>query len=397
MRMREVIVNNTIVFMLVLFMCFSVIAMESSMSIKTTEIIDNEITESKLQSSLGVNFGTSNNVGRLSTQIAGTYSKINPSITYERSFGDTTLINSELSMDFKRYLEKNSAELGDEQSFELTTTALSFLTENLELGGDLVLRQIKNSIPMQMNDADTNAIFQEYIEPDLRVNLMWSLQENIAIEQGLSVVSRKNSEILLDRGNSFYNDFVATGGDLKLTFELSPYLKVSVKGILEDKRYSEKPADYTDGAASGPVAANPTLYEISNEYLVFLETEVGKVKLVTIPAYRINKDKIYGARDSNTFRIQQKIIMAISRKLSWSATIAMSEEKFTQFRSAPESNPFGGDFRTDTEIKISSPIKYSINEQFQIMAEYVSIRKDSNYANSSYSEQVLSAGINLLL
>lgn len=338
--------------------------------------------------------GTSSNVGKLQNATAGSYGKASPSIGVEYAPSETVVLTSQLSADLKQYSAQDTQAIGNESRAELRNLGIWFLSEKWEVGGDLGASYSDSLLPVQVSSTQTTAEQQKYLEPDSRVYGAWT-GEKLAAETGISVKSRSYSTLLEDRGNSYHNDFNQFAGDIKFGYNLSKTSKISIKGLVEDRKYKERPADFTDGAASNPASPLPILEENAAELSAVAETTIGKVKLTSTPAIRFNKDKVFGARDSQTLKFQQKAIIPFSDRFSWTPTFSISQESFTRFRSSPEVDPFGSPLRRDLNLKASSPFKYRVSKFVQVLAEYSFSRLDSNYADSSYSEHAVSMGLGI--
>ncbi len=346
----------------------------------------------ELNADVGLVVGTSSNIGKLSTPTSGNYLKISPSVGAEYLLSEVTVLNTALSADLKRFTDGASKNLGNESKAEARFTLIGFLGEQWELGGDLGGIYSAGRVPLQITSTETAALEQRYFEPDSRLYAAWT-KGAYSAEAGASGKIRRYSTITEDRGNTFKNDYTSYGLDLKLKRVFSKAFSLSVKGVLENKTYSERPADFSDGAASPIGASHPFLEESSGEGSLVAEYRVGKLVFVTTPSYRKNKDRIFGARDSGTFRIQEKMTLPISKSLTFSPTASYARESFDHFRADPEANILGGALRTDSEWRVSVPMKYSVTRSISVSAAYDFVQKDSNYAGSSYSDHSVSTGV----
>lgn len=344
--------------------------------------------------SVSLTLGSSSNVGKLQNETPGTYGKVSPSLGIEYASSDTVVLTSQLSADLKQYTAQDTKPLGDESNYEFRNLGIWFPSDTWEIGGDLGAVYTQNSLPIQMSSTQTTALEQKYLEPDMRIYAAWS-RNKLSFESGASAKARSYSTLLEDRGNSYHNDFSQYGVDLKTGYSISGSYKVSLRGSLENRKYSERPADFTDGAASNPATPLPVLEESASEFNLINEYSVGNVKMVSTPGVRFTKDKIFGARDSQTWKFQQKIAVPFSERFNWAPSFTVSQESFSRFRSDPDVDPFGSPIRKDLDLKISSPFKYSLSRTIQIVADYSFTRKDSNYANSSYSEHAVSTGFSV--
>lgn len=344
--------------------------------------------------SVSMTLGSSSNVGKLQNETPGTYGKVSPSLGLEYAPSDTVVLTSQLSADLRQYTAQDTKPLGDESNYEFRNLGIWFPNDAWEIGGDLGAVYTQNSLPVQVSSTQTTALEQRYLEPDMRLYAAWS-RNNLSFEGGSSGKARTYSTLLEDRGNSYHNDFSQYGVDLKTAYSISSSYKISLRGALENRKYRERPADFTDGAASNPATPLPVLEESASEFNLINEYSIGKVKLVSTPGVRFNKDKIFGARDSQAWKLQQKVAIPFSERFSWTPAFTLSQESFTRFRSDPDVDPFGSPLRKDLDLKISSPFKYSLSRTMQILADYTFTRKDSNYANSSYSEHAVSTGLSV--
>lgn len=364
----------------------------------STSLIEKESssTNSNLQikPSLTVGGGKTSNVGKLQIETPGTFGKVSPSLSFEYTPSDAVVVNTQLSADLKQYSDEKSKALADEKSGELRAAIIWFATDSWEFGGDLGASYTENKLPVQISSSETAAQSQKYLEPDSRIYAAWA-SDKIILETGLTAKNRQYSTTIDDRGNTFYNNYNQIAADLKFSYSFSKNFKLSIRNLIEDKKYQEKPADFSDGAASVSTSPNPILEETATEHSLIAEYNFGKTKFVTTPGIRINKDRVFGARDSQALKLQQKMNLPITSKLSWAPAISISKEKFSKFHSDPENDPFNSPLREDSDFKITSPLKYALQNNIQINLEYGFLKKDSNYANSSYTDTTISTGLTI--
>lgn len=383
-------------FVYIFCLCLAANALAATESSISATMPQGEDSSSSVQLKPAINLlvGTSSNVGKLQSETPGAYGKVSPSLGLELTPWDSFVFTSQLNADFKQFAAEDARTIGDENSYELRNLAIWFPSDEWEVGGDIGALRSESRLPVQISSTQTTAQQQKYLEPDARLYAAWS-RNQFSLESGAFGKTRNYSTLMIDRGNSFHNDFDQYGGDLKIGYSVSAAFKLTLRGLHEEKQYKEKPADFTDGAASNPAAPLPTLKESANELGLIAEYSLGKVKFVSTPGVRFNKDRIFGARDSQTWKFQQKIAVPITDRLSWNPTFTVSQESFSRFRSAPEIDPFGTPLRKDLDLRVASPFKYSLSHAIQILADYSFTRKDSNYANSSYSEHAVSTGLSV--
>lgn len=350
----------------------------------------------QLKPSIIVGGGTSSNVGRLRVEEGGTFVRISPLLEADIAASDSLVFSSSLGGDFKRFTRQAAKGIGDESSGDFRSLALYFLNESWELGGDLGASYSDSKSPYQKSSSETSAQEQRYFQPQGRIFLSWQ-GTLLGIEGGASGKSRSYSTITSDRGNSFKGDFDQAGFDFKVTAPLGALIKLSGKAAFESKNYKERPADFTDGAASTQASPHPVLRESAKDFSLGVEVGHEGFKSVTAPGFRSAKDRVFGARDSSTWRLSQVFAISLARKVAWNPSFSLSRETFERFRSAPEVDPLGSPLRKDLELKASSPFKISVGKNTQLLAEYAFSRRDSNYANSSYSDHTLSMGISLTM
>ncbi|MGE4131457.1 MAG: hypothetical protein AB7F86_07445 [Bdellovibrionales bacterium] len=340
--------------------------------------------------------GSSSNVGRLNKATSGSFFFISPGLTYEPSISENTVLNIEVRAETKTFSTKGAETLGNEKNLELRNTLIWFASDSWETGGDLGGVLGESRIPVQLDSSTTTAQMQRFNELNGRVYLAY-FAESSSVEIGTEGRRRDYSTPLDDRGNRYEGDYSSLSGDLQYTKDFSESTKASIKYLYEDKHYGARPADFSDGAASAAATPHPKLREVANELGLALAYSFGKISLSTAPSYRVNKDKIFGARDSNTQKIVQKISIPISESLSWSPSITYSTEIFKSFRSAPESDPVNSPLREDSNLKLSGPLKYKLKTDLELSGDYSYSKKSSNYANSSYEDQSISLGLSLTM
>ena len=384
--------NPRLSLVLLLALLASIANAAETLSTSITQAESEGASSLQIKPSVGISVGSSSNVGKLNQDSSGTYGRVSPSLSLEYLPSDSVVLNFQINGDVKRYSEDSARTIGDEKNGEARLSGIWFINDTWEFGGDLGGYYSENRLPVQISSTETSAQIQKYTEPDSRLYLAW-IGEKLSVETGANAKLRTYSTTVDDRENTFHNDFDSFSGDVKVGYSFAEAFKLSLKVLIEDKQYKERRADFSDGAASNPLSPHPILRETANEFGVVADYQIGKLKLTSTPAVRLNKDRIFGARDSQTLKFQQKIMIPIGAKLSWSPGFTLSQESFERFRSNPEGDPFGSPLRRDLDLKLTSPFKYTLKQNLQVNAEYGFSRKDSNYANSSYSEHTVSAGL----
>ena len=382
---------NKFLLVFLLFVAPMVAAAAETISNSNVQTGEDDASSLQVKPSVTISVGSSSNVGKLNNKSSGTYGEVSPAISFEYLPLDTVFLNLQVNGEFKQFSEAASRTIGDEKNGEIRSAGIWFVNDTWELGGDIGAFYTENRVPVQISSTETSAQIQRYMEPDSRLYLAW-VGDKFLVETGASAKLRQYSTKTEDRGNTYRNDFDTFGGDLKIGYALAESFRVSAKVLIEDKKYKERSADFSDGAASNPRSPHPILQETANEIGLAADYTFGKLNFTTAPTIRFNKDRVFGARDSETLKFQQKIIVPFGKKLAWSPGFTISEERFSRFRSNPEDDPFGSPLRKDLDFKVASPMKYTLIENLQINAEYGFSRKVSNYANGSYTEHAVSAG-----
>ena len=345
-----------------------------------------------VKANFSYSFGQTSNVAKLSKDEAGAYNLIKPTLSLEGSSSDSFSYNMDFGAELKKYTEQAAEALGNESSIDARVSSIWFLNDSWELGGDVGAYRVKNKLPVQLSSTETTSQDQEYFEPDARLYLSW-IGENLTVEGGASASYRDYKTTLIDRGNVFYNDYEQYGVDVKVGREFDEQFSLYTKAVINRRQYKERPADFTDGAPSLVASPLPQLEEVSSEISIVAEYKLGKVKLTTTPSIKLSDDKVFGARDSETIKIQQKFSIPITAKVVWAPSFIFSNEKFSQFRSDPENLPSTSPLREDSETKIASSLSYTFKKDIVGNIDYGFTNKKSNYAGSSYEEQTIAAGI----
>lgn len=379
------------------FIFLSLIASTVSMASTSSSISDEgDLTSTfvDLKPAVSLSGGASSNVGKLNTATSGSFFKVSPSLAAEFTPSDSLVLNGQISGDFKKYSGSLQRKIGDERTYEGRISSLYFIDEDWEFGGDIGYTDIENRIAVQTSLTETGAIVQRYNEPDAQLFLARS-KDGFSVEASGGGKIRRYSTKLEDRGNLFHNDYDFSLGSIKIGYEFAKDFKISQKTSVENKQYKERPADFTDGAASLSSAPHPVLRETAKEFSLIGEFKILGVKFITTPSIRFNKDRVFGARDSEVKKIQQKVVLPVFPRVTLSPTITYSKEDFDRFRSLPDTNPLNSPLREESEWKLSVPLKVTLKEGIQVNADYGFTKKDSNYASSSYTEQAGFVGVTL--
>lgn len=354
------------------------------------------ITSLHTSSTVGLAFGSSSNVAKLKNEVAGNFLRLNPSLLFEYSPSDALAINTQFTADMKQYSEEKAQNLAAENGVASNVTAVLFYNDSWEFGGDVGVSYNENNLSVSNGDQEPSSMLQKYLEPDSRIYSAW-ISENASIETGIRAKSRRYSTTLNDRGNTFYNDHDLLGADIKAKYSFNKTVELTVKSLIENKQYKEKPADFTDGAPSALASFSPALQETSVEHGLTLDLNFPKAKFSTTPSIRFNKDRIFAARDSQVLKVQQRMVLPVTGKLTWSPSLSIAKENFKNFRADPLNNPVNGPLREETDLRLSSPFKYAFSKKMRMNIDYTFSQKSSNYSDSSYSETVISTGLNIVM
>lgn len=362
----------------------------------TIALISTDLTATEFKPALSIGAGNSSNVSKLIKGTSGAYYKLNPTFDLEYLAADSLVINLQAVAALRRYFDNKIGPLANENSEEVRSTLIWFVNEHFEFGGDIGILKSDSRSPVQISSGESIAEVQRFAGPDAYFYGAW-VKDSYEVELGTTFKYRDYSTLLSDRGNAFENDSRTYGAILKLNYKLNNKIKVLLRTLLNEKKYLYRSADFTDGAASNSATPNPILKETSKDFSFGIEYVFDNLKLETTPGYRYQKDRIFGARDSKTWKIQQKISVAINKKVDVMPSFSISEERFVRFRSNPEVNPFGNEMRKDVDINIKTNLKYKFSENYACDFQYSFTRKSSNYANSSYSEHDIYGGISIKL
>jgi hypothetical protein len=349
----------------------------------------------ELKSELALATGNTSNVEKLSEGTSGVFYRLNPSLGLEFQPLDALVLNFQANAKIKKYFDKKISNVASDENEEIRGTFIWLASDSFEFGSDIGVVRSESSAPVQISTSQSNAEIQKFLEPNGYFYGAW-FHDPFEIELGLNTRYRDYSTLLSDRGNFFENDYRNNGLSFKVNYSFNKRIKFKTQISLDKKKYLYRPADFSDGAASNSTSPNPILKESSKEITFGVEYVINGVKLETIAGYRYQKDRVFGARDSNLLKVVQKMSFNLSDKFDWSPGLNLSEEKFKKFRSNPEVNPFGNTMRKDINLSVKNEFKYKINTKYSISAGYIYSRKYSNYANSSYYDHEISTGLSIL-
>ncbi len=349
----------------------------------------------KLKPAVNILFGSTSNATLLSTPTAGSYAKINPSLTAEYMVSESLFLSSAFDASIKHFADGSVGSLANENYMETRGDIAWYLNEDWEMGSNLSLGYMDGHVPETGTDT-TLAQLQRYLQPQVRLYGTWT-GENWSYDLGATGSFRTYSTVTTDAaGNVFKNSYDDFKVDGKLGYRFSKQMKLSLKSTLSRRSYLERIAEFSDGIPSSPLssAPNPILSTWSQEHELSLKARLASVHWTPSLGMRLERDLAYGARDSSRLKLKQKAVIPLPNRFTFEPEISIARQNYSHFRSDP-GNPQNGSLRVDWDAQAVSALKLPVARRFAAQAQYSFNRKQSNYSSQSYTEHAVETGMNM--
>jgi len=338
--------------------------------------------------------GSTSNATLLNVPTAGPYWKVAPSLSSEFEPTDSLYISGTLSGRLKRFSEQTVGDLANETAADAGADFMWFISDAWETGGHMWFSYLENRIPVIGVDR-TSAIFQRYIQPEGRLYGAWA-GESLSVEVGAGGASRRYSTTTFDLvGNIYRNSYTEARGDVKLGYQWTDDLRMHFTAKADRRMYDERMAEFSDGlpAPIGEVHPRLSVFGLENE----LSLKVGMKYLEWTPAlsFRLEKDEVFGARDSSLWKIRQKAAVSLPLNLTFEPEISLARQDFANFSSDPLGDPRNSPLREDWDAQAVAAVKFTISREFVAQAQYAFNKKLSNYTLARYTEHAVETGMNI--
>ncbi|MGE3680212.1 MAG: hypothetical protein AB7G93_00710 [Bdellovibrionales bacterium] len=348
----------------------------------------------KLSPSVTVGVGSTSNATLLNNPTPGAYTKIGPSLLVDYSPREDLLVTGSLEGALKYFPDSQVSQLANEQSVDAKTDVAWFINENWEAGSNVSFLFLENHIPTVGADS-VSAQLQKYYQPELR--LYGALNgDRWSTEVGVGASPRRYLTTTTDiQGNIFKNSYDASKLDGRIGYRFSQDTRLGFKFSVEQKKYLERMAEFTDGLPVTPGSANPNLATLAQDNELQLKTKAYTTNFNSTLGIRFEKDQIFGARDSVRYRFKQKAIVPLSNRLSLEPEVAISRQNYSNFRSDPINDPKNSPLRTDWDTQLGSSLKWAVLQNMTLSMQYAYNRKSTNYELENYTEHVIETGMGM--
>ena len=348
----------------------------------------------KFSPSVAVGVGSTSNATLLNNPTPGTYTKVSPSLLIEYSPLEDLLVTGSFEGALKYFPDSQVSQLANEHSIDAKTDVAWFVNESWEAGSNVSFLFLENHIPTVGADS-VSAQSQRYYQPELRVYGALN-GDRWSTEVGVGASPRRYLTTTTDiQGNTFKNSYDASNLDGRIGYRFSQDTRLGFRFSVEQKKYLERMAEFTDGLPVTSGSANPNLVTLAQDNELQLKTRAYTTSLNSTLGIRFEKDQIFGARDSVRYRFKQKAIIPLSRRLSLEPEVAVSKQYYSNFRSDPINDPRNSPLRTDWDTQLGSSLKWAMLQNMTLSMQYAYNRKSTNYALENYTEHVIETGLGM--
>lgn len=336
--------------------------------------------------------GSSSNIGKTPKSEAGTFLKVSPQMMLEFIPSDKLVISPIISGEFKRFNEKDAANLGDEENAEVRIMGILFAESGDEWSLESGHARTKHRTPIINSDLTTTPLLQKYSENDLRAS--WTrIGETMETSFSISYKDQNHEIPLMDRGNEFKNDNEIMATEISWLKKFGKTFQLTVSSKLERKDYDFRPADFSDGAASDEsVTTHPRLREESQEHTIGSSLRVDVHQLKLNLGYKLVKDRIFGGRDSRGLKPGIQLLSQWSDKMKTSLRLTARQNNFENFRVDPSLGS-ASDLRKEWDYSTSFTTEWALTKKFSVIGQWDYSRLVTNFANGTYTDHTLISGI----
>ncbi|MGE0634749.1 MAG: hypothetical protein AB7O96_20215 [Pseudobdellovibrionaceae bacterium] len=377
------------------FLTFVAHAEETLTSTSQLKLPSEKIQESstKLSPSVTLGIGSTSNATLLNNPTPGTFTKVSPSFLIDYSPLEDLLVTGSLEGTLKHFPDSQMSELANEHSIDAKTDVAWFLNDNWELGSNLSFLFLENHIPTVGADS-VSAQRQKYYQPELRLYAAWN-EDAWSAELGMGSSPRRYLTTTTDiQGNLFKNSYDDSKVDGKVGYRFSKETRLGFKSTLEQKKYQERMAEFTDGLPVTVGSTNPNLVTVTQDNELQLKTKVRTIDLNSILGLRFEKDQVFGARDSVRYKFKQKAAISLPYRLSLEPEVSISRQDYSNFRS-DVNDPKNSPLRTDWDTQVGTTLKWPMRQSITLSMQYAYNRKSTNYAIENYIEHVIETGMGM--
>jgi len=190
-----------------------------------------------------------------------------------------------------------------------------------------------------------------------------------------------------EKGNIFVDDRQDLSGLLAFDVTFERKYKLNVKLGTLQKKYGHRFSRYTDGSI---ILNSEPQQETETELSTALAVKEGILEIEPLLSVTRNKDRIYGALDSNRLKLGFSSRIDLQSLLLFIQAYT-SRTDFSNFSSTALLSPSSGDKRADTDREFEMRLEKSIGKNVLYLG-LSRLAKDSNYQPPVISENAVFIG-----
>ncbi|MDC1175188.1 hypothetical protein OAT67_07320 [Bacteriovoracaceae bacterium] len=193
-----------------------------------------------------------------------------------------------------------------------------------------------------------------------------------------------------ENGNLFEDDYSAYGISAASQFELSSRTDLSIKGLVERKRYDERRSRFTEGTLDNS-RRNPLEDLMNYNVINDLDIKGDFIDYKLSYQYTFQDDRTLGALDYDGHKASVDLVFSIG-PLLLKPMFFIEEKKYETFVADVVNNPQAFEKRVDKNKSYSLPIEYKFSAA-TFRLNYSKTILDSNYLLEGYQESIIDFGV----
>tara|TARA_R110002072_G_scaffold534_7_gene4129 strand:+ start:34286 stop:35416 length:1131 start_codon:yes stop_codon:yes gene_type:complete len=193
-----------------------------------------------------------------------------------------------------------------------------------------------------------------------------------------------------ENGNLFEDDYSAYGLSAASKLELSTRVDLSIKGLVERKRYDERRSRFTEGTLDNS-RRNPLEDLMNYNVINDLDIKGDFIDYKLSYQYTFQDDRTLGALDYDGHKASVDLVFSIG-PLLLKPMFFIEEKKYETFVADVVNNPQAFEKRVDKNKGYSLPIEYKFSAA-TFRLNYSKTILDSNYLLEGYQESIIDFGV----
>lgn len=350
-----------------------------------------------METQIEMSVGSTSNATHISDGTPGVFFKFSPTLSMSSESDSNGFYSLKINGLIRRYGNDNLRSSTYEDSFYSKASIGRYLSEDWEVGTELLFFYRNEKLSAGSIASADLLLHQNFVRPQLQVYLART-QSNWTLELEVGGYLQNDFAPTYDsRGNPYQYSHRQTGVHVLTEYYASDRLDVGMRTGLLRTNYTERVAEYSDGAPALPSIAHPTLSTTAWENEIFLSYREEGYSVRPLLGYRVERDLVFEARNATRLRFGFQSSIALPGQVTISPSISTYRRSFEHFRAEPLASSPDSDLRSDWYRTIALPATYSLSEEWKLLGQYFFTESDSNYPALGYSKHTVEFGFTVKL